>query len=143
VNHKQGARVMRSTGIAGYRRKRRAKTTQPDAAAQKVPNLLARDFTAAATNMKYVSDTTHLPPATGANLYLATPTAGVRGWLARMGQVSARSDARIQAQGVSNSSTCGYKRSAIASGTKCYWLFGYNLLSVVCTDAFARGLSAG
>jgi transposase InsO family protein len=72
VNHKRVARVMRTPGIAGYRRKRRVKTTQPDPANQKVPDLLRRDFTASAPNVKYVGDITYLPLATGANLYLAT-----------------------------------------------------------------------
>ncbi len=72
VNHKRVARVMRTAGIAGYRRRRRVKTTQPDPAAQKVPDLLARDFTAVRPNSKYVGDITYLPLATGGNLYLAT-----------------------------------------------------------------------
>jgi transposase InsO family protein len=72
VNHKRVARVMRTAGIAGYRRKRRVKTTVPDPANQKVPDLLGRDFTAAAVNAKYVGDITYLPLASGGNLYLAT-----------------------------------------------------------------------
>jgi transposase InsO family protein len=72
VNHKRVARVMRTTGIAGYRRRRRVKTTVPDPANQKVPDLLGRDFTAAAPNTTYVGDITYLPLATGGNLYLAT-----------------------------------------------------------------------
>lgn len=48
VHHKRVARVMRGVGIAGYRRKRRIKTNVSDPAKQKVPNLLGRDFTAAA-----------------------------------------------------------------------------------------------
>ncbi|BBZ57369.1 IS3 family transposase [Mycolicibacterium phocaicum] len=72
VNHKRVARVMRSAGIAGYRRRRRVKTTTPDPAKQKVPDLLNRDFTAAAPNVKYVGDITYLPLASGSNLYLAT-----------------------------------------------------------------------
>ena len=56
VNHKRVARVMRTAGIAGYRRKRRVKTTVPDPANQKVPDLLGRDFTAAAPNTTYVGD---------------------------------------------------------------------------------------
>jgi transposase InsO family protein len=56
VNHKRVARVMRTAGIAGYRRKRRVKTTVADPAAQKVPDLLRRDFTAPAPNAKYVGD---------------------------------------------------------------------------------------
>jgi len=72
VNRKRVARVMRENGIAGYRRKRRVKTTQPDPANQKVPDLLNRDFTATTANSKYVGDITYLPLATGANLYLAS-----------------------------------------------------------------------
>jgi hypothetical protein len=72
VNHKRVAKVMRGAGIAGYRRKRRVKTTQPDPANQKVPDLLKRDFTAPRPNTTYVGDITYLPLATGANLYLAT-----------------------------------------------------------------------
>ncbi|KKC05220.1 transposase [Mycobacterium nebraskense] len=72
VNHKRVARVMRGAGIAGYRRKRRVKTTVPDPATQKVPDLLKRDFTAPVINVKYVGDITYLPLATGTNLYLAT-----------------------------------------------------------------------
>jgi transposase InsO family protein len=72
VNHKRVARVMRAAGIAGYRRRRRVKTTTPDPANHKVPDLLCRDFTAAAPNLTYVGDITYLPLATGANLYLAT-----------------------------------------------------------------------
>jgi transposase InsO family protein len=72
VNHKRVARVMRTAGIAGYRRKRRVKTTVADPANQRVPDLLGRDFTAAAPNLTYVGDITYLPLATGGNLYLAT-----------------------------------------------------------------------
>ena len=72
VNRKRVARVMRVAGIAGYRKKRRVKTTQPDPAAQKVPDLLNRDFTATTPNTTYVGDITYLPLATGGNLYLAT-----------------------------------------------------------------------
>ena len=72
VNRKRVARVMRLAGIAGYRRKRRVKTTVADPADQKVPDLFNRDFTSATTNSKYVGDITYLPLATGENLYLAT-----------------------------------------------------------------------
>lgn len=72
VNHKRVARVMRAAKIAGYRRRRRVKNTTPNPANQKVPDLLNRDFTAAAPNEKYVGDITYLPLATGSNLYLAT-----------------------------------------------------------------------
>ena len=72
VNHKRVARVMRVVGIAGYRRRRRVRTTVPDPANQKVPDLLGRDFSAVAPNTTYVGDITYLPLASGANLYLAT-----------------------------------------------------------------------
>lgn len=72
VNHKRVARVMRTNGIAGYRRRRRVKTTVADPANQKVPDLLKRDFTAAQINTRYVGDITYLPLANGGNLYLAT-----------------------------------------------------------------------
>lgn len=72
VNHKRVARVMRAHGIAGIRLRRRVRTTIPEPAGQKVPDLLKRDFTAAAANQRYVGDITYLPLADGSNLYLAT-----------------------------------------------------------------------
>jgi transposase InsO family protein len=72
VNHKRVARVMREHGIAGYRRRRKVRTTVPEPADQKVPDLLNRDFTAEAPNQRYVGDITYLPLADGNNLYLAT-----------------------------------------------------------------------
>lgn len=72
VNHKRVARVMRAAGIAGYVKKRRVRTTIPEPSEQKVPDLLNRDFTAAAPNQRYVGDITYLPLADGTNLYLAT-----------------------------------------------------------------------
>jgi hypothetical protein len=47
---------MRGAKIAGYRRRRRVKTTTPDRATQKVPDLLNRDFTAEQPNSRYVGD---------------------------------------------------------------------------------------
>lgn len=72
VNHKKVARVMRAAKIAGYRRRRRVKTTVVDPANQKVPDLLKRDFTAPRANLTYVGDITYLPLGTGSSLYLAT-----------------------------------------------------------------------
>jgi len=72
VNHKRVARVMRVAGIVGYRRRRKVRTTVPEPADQKVPDLLNRDFTAPAPNQRYVGDITYLPIADGSNLYLAT-----------------------------------------------------------------------
>ncbi|MGD9622969.1 MAG: IS3 family transposase [Mycolicibacterium sp.] len=72
VNHKRVARVMRTIGIVGYRRKRRVETTAPAPASQKVPDLLGWDFCAEQPNTTCVGDITYLPLATGSNLYLAT-----------------------------------------------------------------------
>ena len=72
VNHKRVARVMRAHAIAGLRLRRRVRTTIPEPAEQKVPDLLRRDFTAPAPNQRYVGDITYLPIADGVDLYLAT-----------------------------------------------------------------------
>lgn len=72
VNRKRVARVMRAAGIRGYQKRRKVRTTVPEPADQKVPDLLKRDFTAPAPNRKYVGDITYLPLADGTNLYLAT-----------------------------------------------------------------------
>src|SRR4029450_10313582 len=72
VNHKRVARVMRQAQIAGLRLRRRVRTTVVEPADQRVPDLIGRDFTAAAPNQRYVGDITYLPIADGRNLYLAT-----------------------------------------------------------------------
>jgi transposase InsO family protein len=72
INHKRVARVMRAHAIAGLRLRRKVRTTIPEPADQKVPDLLGRDFTAEAPNRRYVGDITYLPIADGTNLYLAT-----------------------------------------------------------------------
>jgi transposase InsO family protein len=72
VNHKRVARLMREHGITGLRLRRRVRTTVPEPADQKVPDLLNRDFTADAANQRYVGDITYLPLDDGSNLYLAT-----------------------------------------------------------------------
>lgn len=66
---------MRAAGLAGFVNKRRHRTTVPDPADQVVPDLLKRDFTAEAPNLRYVGDITYLPisgAGGGRNLYLAT-----------------------------------------------------------------------
>jgi len=62
VNHKRVARVMRQEQIAGLRLRRRVRTTVPDPAEQRVPDLLGRDFTAEAPNQRYVGDITSRSP---------------------------------------------------------------------------------
>ncbi|RKE22034.1 transposase InsO family protein [Streptomyces sp. TLI_171] len=72
VNHKRVARVMRTYSIVGIRLRRRVRTTVPDPAAQAVPDLFERDFTAPEPGRKYMGDITYLPLAGGEFLYLAT-----------------------------------------------------------------------
>ncbi|MBJ3813161.1 IS3 family transposase [Streptomyces flavofungini] len=71
VNHKRIARVMRTIGLAGVRL-RRHRTTVPDPAAAKAPDLIGRDFTAQAVNTKYVGDITYLSAGGGKFCYLTT-----------------------------------------------------------------------
>lgn len=63
---------MRANTIAGIRPRRRVRTTIPEPADQKTPDLLRRDFTAPTPNQRYVGDITYLPLAEGRNLSLAT-----------------------------------------------------------------------
>ena len=72
VNHQRIERVMKTNGVAGYRRRRRVRTTIPEPADQNVPDLLKRDFTTPAANQRYVGDITYLPLSDGEILYLAT-----------------------------------------------------------------------
>ncbi|MEV0010742.1 IS3 family transposase [Streptomyces sp. NPDC047973] len=72
VNHKRVARIMRASGIEGVRLRRRHRTTVPDPAAAKAPDLIRRDFTADRPNTKYVGDITYLPIEGGKFCYLAT-----------------------------------------------------------------------
>ncbi len=69
VNHKRVAPIMRSLGLGGVRLRR---TTLADPATAKAPDLIGRDFTAAAVNTKYVGDITYLPVSGSKPLYLAT-----------------------------------------------------------------------
>ncbi|WP_106982656.1 IS3 family transposase [Streptomyces megasporus] len=72
VNHKRIARVMRCINLAGVRLRRRHRTTIPDPAAAKAPDLIGRDFTATEPNTKHVGDITYLPLDGGKFLYMAT-----------------------------------------------------------------------
>jgi transposase InsO family protein len=72
INHKKVARVMRRHRIRGLRLRRRVQTTIADPAAVKAPDLIGRDFTAAAVNQRYVGDITYLPVGERDFLYLAT-----------------------------------------------------------------------
>jgi hypothetical protein len=72
VNHKRVARVMRGIGLQGLRLRRRQRTTIADPAAAKAPDLIGRDFTAPAPNLRYVGDITYLPIGDRGFVYLAT-----------------------------------------------------------------------
>ncbi|WP_390890979.1 IS3 family transposase [Dactylosporangium matsuzakiense] len=72
INRKRVARVMRQAGLRGLRLRRRTRTTIPDPAAAKAPDLIGRDFTAEAANQRYVGDITYLPVGDRGFLYLAT-----------------------------------------------------------------------
>lgn len=52
---------MRTHGVTDYRPRRKVRTTIPEPADRKVPDLLDRDFTAEAPNQLYVGD--HRPAA--------------------------------------------------------------------------------
>ncbi|BFV61234.1 hypothetical protein KCMC57_up63380 [Kitasatospora sp. CMC57] len=61
VNHKRVERLMRRSGIVGVHLRKKVRTTIPAPDAMPVPDLLQRDFNAAAPNQKYVGDI-NLPP---------------------------------------------------------------------------------
>jgi putative transposase len=67
---KRIARLMRESGIAASRKRRRVITTTSRHENPIAPNLLGRDFTAEAPNKKWVTDVTYIPTAQGW-LYLA------------------------------------------------------------------------
>ncbi|MFF8618578.1 IS3 family transposase, partial [Streptomyces sp. NPDC015350] len=72
ISHKRVARIMRASGTEGIRLRRRHRTTVPDPAAAKAPDLTGRDLTAQAPNTKYVGDITCLPIEGGKFCYPAT-----------------------------------------------------------------------
>lgn len=72
VNHKRVERLMRRSGIVGVHLRKKVRTTIPAPDATPVPDLVQRDFNAAAPNQKYVGDITYLPIGDGQFLYLAT-----------------------------------------------------------------------
>jgi transposase InsO family protein len=71
VSKKTVADSMRRQGLVARRIKRRHGLTRQDKTAPKFPDLLRRDFTAAAPNTRWVGDMTEIPTAAG-KLYLAT-----------------------------------------------------------------------
>ena len=71
VSEKTVAGSMRRQGLIARRIKRRNGLTRQDRTAPKFPDLLQREFTAAAPNCRWVGDMTEIPTAAG-KLYLAT-----------------------------------------------------------------------
>jgi len=67
---KRVARLMRAAGLVGCHRRRRTRTTVADPARSPAPDLVARDFTAAAPNRLWLGDITYIATAEGW-LYLA------------------------------------------------------------------------
>ncbi|GFG54726.1 hypothetical protein MAGR_61670 [Mycolicibacterium agri] len=65
VGRDQVARLMRAVGIQGVRRGKRVRTTKPDPAAARHPDLVKRKFTATAPNQLWVTDLTFVPTWAG------------------------------------------------------------------------------
>ncbi|GLP76058.1 putative transposase for insertion sequence element IS986/IS6110 [Mycobacterium antarcticum] len=65
VGRDQVARLMRAAGIEGVRRGKRVRTTKPDPAAARHPDLVKRDFTANGPNQLWVTDLTFVPTWAG------------------------------------------------------------------------------
>ena len=65
IGRDQTARLMRSLGIEGVKRSRRVKTTTPDPAATRHPDLVRRNLTATAPNQLWVTDLTFVPTWAG------------------------------------------------------------------------------
>ena len=70
VGRKRVARLMRQAGLEGVSRRARAKTTVRDAQARPAPDLVDRQFSAAAPDRLWVADITYVPTWAGF-LYLA------------------------------------------------------------------------
>jgi putative transposase len=65
VGRDQVARLMRALGIEGAVRAKRVRTTRPDPAASRHPDLVKRDFTATGPNQLWVTDLTYVPTFAG------------------------------------------------------------------------------
>lgn len=65
VSRRQVERLMRAAGLQGARRGRKFTTTRPDAAAQRPPDLVKRDFGAVAPNRLWLVDFTYVPTWSG------------------------------------------------------------------------------
>jgi len=65
IGRDQVARLMRQAGIAGVRRGKKFITTRPDPSAARAPDLVRREFSAAAPNRLWVTDLTYVPTWSG------------------------------------------------------------------------------
>ena len=65
IGRDQVARLMRAAGIEGVRRTKKVRTTRPDQAGARHPDLVQRDFTAIAPNQLWVTDLTYVPTWAG------------------------------------------------------------------------------
>jgi putative transposase len=70
VGRKRVARLMKEAGIFGICRRRRTRTTTPNPSHRAAPDLVNRDFQAAARDQLWVADITYIPTWT-AFVYLA------------------------------------------------------------------------
>lgn len=70
LGYKRVARLMRAAGLKGVSRRRGPTTTRRSQEASPAPDLVERDFTAAAVNELWVADLTYVPTAAGF-LYLS------------------------------------------------------------------------
>lgn len=71
VSEKTVAKSMARQGLVARPKKRRKNLTRPDKRAVPFPDLVKRDFTASAPNVKWVGDMTEIPTGEG-KLYLST-----------------------------------------------------------------------
>jgi transposase InsO family protein len=72
VNRKRIERVMREQRIQGRHRRRRVVTTVPDPGADRIPDLVGREFTAGRPDEKWCGDITYVPVGESGFVYLAT-----------------------------------------------------------------------
>lgn len=70
VNHKRVGRLMKLDGLVGITRRRKWRTTKRDRDARPAPDLVQRNFVAAARDQLWVADITYIPTWSGF-LYLA------------------------------------------------------------------------
>lgn len=91
VGQKRVARLMAHAAIRGVSRRRFVTTTQRATTALPVPDLVQRDFTAAAPNQLWVADITYVPTWAGF-LYLAVVLDAFSRWIVGWAMASASSD---------------------------------------------------